>query len=208
MLNPIDQFRDNITRVRDLGGLHAALINTTTVAVDLTDLLRTQIVMVVSALDLFIHEITRVGMLEVYKGIRPQTDAFLRFQVSLDSVLQGILNTSRDEWLDTEIRERHSHQSFQEPDKIADAVRRFSSCELWPSVAVRLNLDVRDVKSRLSAIVKRRNQIVHEADLVPTYPGTTTRWPISPADVSDTLDFIQNVCEAIHMVSNQNYSKL
>ena len=204
MLNPIEQFQENITRVQNLDGLHVPSGNVTTSAVDLTDLLRSQIVMIVSALDLYIHEITRVGMLEVYNGGRPHTDAFLKFQVSLDSAMQGISNTSRDEWLDTEIRARHSHLSFQEPNKIADAVRRFSSCELWPSVAKQLNLDVGDVKTRLGAIVKRRNQIVHEADLDPTYPGTITRWPISPADVSDTVDFIRNVCEAIHTVSNQS----
>lgn len=204
MLNPIEQFRENIIRVQDLGGLQSVLDSTTTSVLDLTDLLRAQIVMIVSALDLYIHEITRIGMLEVYNGVRSQTDAFLKFQVSLDSAIQGISNTSRDEWLDTEIRERHSHQSFQEPDKIADAVRRFSSCELWPSVAVKLNLDVREVKGQLSAIVKRRNQIVHESDLDPTYPGTVIRWSISPADVSDTLGFVQDVCEAIHIVSNQS----
>lgn len=204
MLNPIEQFRENLTRVQNLGGLQAVLDDSTTSAVDLTDLLRAQIVMIVSALDLYIHEITRIGMLEIYNEGRPQTDAFLKFQVSIDSVIQGISNISRDEWLDTEIRSRHSHLSFQEPNKIADAVRRFSSCELWPSVAKQLNLDVQDVKTQLSAIVKRRNQIVHEADLDPTYPGTITRWTISSTDVSDTLDFIQKVCEAIHIVSNQS----
>ena len=95
MLNPIEQFQENITRVQNLDGLHVPSGNVTTSAVDLTDLLRSQIVMIVSALDLYIHEITRVGMLEVYNGGRPQTDAFLKFQVSLDSAMQGISNTSR-----------------------------------------------------------------------------------------------------------------
>ena len=193
MLSPIEQFQENITRVQDLGGLHTALDNTTTSVMDLTDLLRAQIVMIVSALDLYIHEITRVGMLAIYNGQRPQTDAFLRFQVTLGSAIQGISRTSKedddskedndnkeddgkkkwidDKWLDVEIRERHGHQSFQKPDDIANAIRLFSSCELWPSVAKQLSLDVKDVKDQLMAIVKRRNQIVHEADLVPTYPG-------------------------------------
>lgn len=204
MLNPIEQFRENITRVQDLSGLHTAFGNVTTSAVDLTDLLRAQIVMIVSALDLYIHEITRIGMLEVYNGDRPQTPAFLRFQVSLDSTMKGILDSTKNEWLDVEIRERHGHLSFQHPDKIADAVKRFSSCELWPSVAVELNLDVLDVKKRLCAIVDRRNQIVHESDLDPSYPGTVTRWPISSQNVTNTLNFIHAVCEAIHTISIQS----
>ena len=204
MLSPIEQFQENITRMQNLGGLQAALDNTTTAALDLTDLLRAQIAMIVSALDLYIHEITRIGMLEVYNGERPQTDAFLRFQVTLESAMQGISNASRDGWLDTEIRERHGHLSFQYPDNIADAIRLFSSCKLWEDVAKELNLSAQDVKNRLLTIVKRRNQIVHEADLIPDYPGTITRWPISPANVTSTLDFIQDVCEAIHTVSNQS----
>ena len=65
-----------------------------------------------------------------------------------------------------------------------------------------LNLTDQDVKNRLRAIVNRRNQIVHEADLDPSYPGAGNRWPISPSDVTSASDFIQDVCEAIHTVVN------
>ena len=202
MLSPIEQFRENIARVRALGGLHTAFDQLTTPAVDLTDILRAQIVMSVSALDHYIHEITRVGMLEVYDGARPSTDAFLRFQVTMGAVMDGISKSGENKWLDTEIREKHGHQAFQHPDKIADAVRLFSSCKLWPSAAAQLNLNVLDTKNRLRVIIDRRNQIVHEADLDPSYPGTGNRWPISPLDVTNALDFIQAVCEAIHIVVN------
>ena len=202
MLNPIEQFRENIARVRALGGLHTAFDSVTTPAVDLTDLLRAQLVMIVSALDHYIHEITRVGMLEVYDGARPQTHAFLRFQVTMGAAMTGISTPSENEWLDIEIREKHGYQAFQHPDNIANAVRLFSSSELWPSVAAKLNLTVEETKNRLRAIVNRRNQIVHEADLDPSYPGAGNRWPISPSDVSGALEFIANVCEAIHAVVN------
>ena len=202
MLSPIEQFRENMTRVRTLGGLYQAFGGLTTPAVDLTDLLRAQIVMIVSALDHYIHEITRVGMLEVYDGTRSQTNAFSRFQVSLGATITGISKPNENEWLDMEIREKHGYQAFQHPDNIAQAVRLFSSCELWRSVASELNLTDQDVKNRLRVIVNRRNQIVHEADLDPSYPGIGNRWPISPTDVTGALDFIQNVCEAIHTVVN------
>ncbi|MXV83469.1 hypothetical protein F4X88_18895 [Candidatus Poribacteria bacterium] len=202
MLSPIEQFHENITRVQSLGGLHDAFGQLTTPAVDLTDLLRAQIVMIVSALDHYIHEITRVGMLEVYDGTRSQTDAFLRFQVTMGGAIKGISRSSENEWLDIEIRQKHGHQAFQHPDNIANAVRLFSSCELWRSVASELNLTDQDVKNRLRAIVNRRNQIVHEADLDPSISGYLNRWPISSADVTGTLDFIQDICEAIHTVVN------
>ena len=116
-------------RVRALGGLYQAFGQLTTPAVDLTDLLRAQIVLAVSAMDLYIHEITRIGMLEGYDGKRSQTNAFSRFQIAMDAVIKAIAQPGRNEWLEAEIREKHGYQAFQQPDKIADAVRLFSSCE-------------------------------------------------------------------------------
>ena len=71
MPDSIQQFRENIERVRVLGGLYGVLDQMTTPAVDATDLLRAQFVMAVSALDHYVNEITLVGMLEVYEGQRP-----------------------------------------------------------------------------------------------------------------------------------------
>lgn len=200
MLNAIQQFRANMERVRLLGGLYRALEQLTTPAVDATDLLRAQFVMAVSALDHYIHEITRVGMLEVYNGQRPPTDAFRRFQVSMDAAMTGLAGVSGNSWFETEIRTTHGYQAFQHPDRIADAVRLFSSCELWPSVASRLGLSVQDVKNQLRLIADRRHKITHEADLAPSYTGAVVRWPITPADSANAVIFIEDVCEAIHVV--------
>lgn len=200
MLRAIQQFRANIERVRVLGGLYGALEQLMTPVVDPSDLLRAQFVMVVSALDHYIHEITRIGMLEVYNGNRPPTSAFQRFQVSLGAAMTGSAGTSESSWLDSEIRERHGYQSFQHPDKIADAVRLFSSCELWPSVSSQLGISVTDAKDQLRLIVDRRNKIVHEADLAPSYTGAVVHWPIDPTDSTTAVNFIQELCEAIHTV--------
>lgn len=202
MLNILQQFRENIERVRALGGLYDVLSQQATSALDLTDLLRSQIVMAVSALDHYVHEITRVGMLEVYSGKRPQTPAFLRFQVTMEATLQGIVaGQGNDGWLDEEIRKKHGYLAFQHPDRIADAIRLFSSCTLWISVASELNSEVENVKTELQLIVDRRNQIAHEADLDSRTPGGN-RFVISRSDTERIIGFIQNVGEAIYVVVN------
>lgn len=198
MLSAIQQFRENMERVRAIGGLYEVFRQLTTPAIDATDLLRTQIVMAVSALDHYIHEITRLGMVDVYNGIRPSTPAFLRFQVTMDAALRGLRGTSGSMWLEMEIREKHGHLAFQHPDRVAEAVRLFSPRMLWPSVALHLGMTDQDVKNELRLIVDRRNKITHEADLDPSYPGS--RWPISHPDSTHAVDFIQNLCEAIHLV--------
>ena len=109
----IDQFRANIARVRNLRVVYNALNVQTTAVIDLSDILRSELVMAVSTLDLYIHEIVRLGMLEVYRGTRPETSAFLRFQISLEGVRQAISDATNDNWLDNEIRERHGWRSFQ-----------------------------------------------------------------------------------------------
>lgn len=153
--------------------------------------------MTVSALDHYIHEATRIGMLEALNGTRVKAPAFRRFSVSLDSALQ--IPTAIDStWLDAEIRLRHNFLAFQQPDKIADAIRLISSIELWNEVGIAMGKPAKDVKTQLQLLVDRRNKIAHEADIDPTYPGSGTRWPITPAIVVEATAFVEALCEAIH----------
>ena len=197
MIDAIEQFRKNMIYIRDLNALHTALGSRVTGALDLSDLLRSQIVMTISALDHYIHEISRLGILEIFEGKRSATDSFRRFPVSLDGAIT-CRSSSNSGWLDDEIRLRHGYLSFQQPDKIADAIRYFSTMKLWDEVGVKLGMSAKDVKKKIELIVGRRNQIAHEADVVPGFTGT--RWPISATDANDLTNFIEKVVEAIHEV--------
>ena len=192
----IDQFRVNIARVRNLGVIHNTLNVQTTAAIDLSDILRSELVMAISALDHCIHEIVRLGMLEVYRGTRPETSAFLRFQISLESVRQAVSDPTSDDWLKNEIRERHGWRSFQQADHIADAIRLISDISLWEQVSNHLGMPSQDVKEQLNLIADRRNKIVHEADMDPT--PYNTRWPIDEVLVDDAINFIEQIAETIH----------
>jgi hypothetical protein len=194
----IEDFRENMLRVRTIGGLYHALQRLTTPAIDASDLLRIQIVLGGSALDHYVHELTRLGMLDVLSGARPPTPAFLKFRVSMDTVLGSSSDPTGYVWLDSEIRERHSFVSFQHPDKIADAIRLFADVQLWKEVGQKLAMPDSEIKERLRQIVDRRNKIAHEADMDPTFPGA--RWPISQSDVDTALDTIESVCEAVHII--------
>lgn len=94
------------------------------------------------------------------------------------------------------MRDRHSFLAFQQPDKVADAIRLFSEAKLWQAVAAMLGEAELKVKERLRLIVDRRNKIAHEADIDPSYPGA--RWPISVNDVAAITDFLRRVVEAVH----------
>ena len=200
MQTAIDQFRWNVGRVRNLGSLHSILSAQTTAALNLTDLLRSELVMIVSALDLYVHEVVRLGMLECFRGQRAHTDAFLRFQVTLGGTIQAVSMRGSDVWLDEQIRDRLGHRTFQQPDDIAEAIRLISDAELWNSVAVRLQSTSRDVRDHLRLVVDRRNKIVHEADANPTYGQIGILWPLNATQTDDAVAFIESVAEAVHTV--------
>jgi len=203
MQSAIDLFRISIARVRDLIAVHNSLKAQASSVRDLSDMLRATLVLAVSALDYYIHEVVRIGMLEIHRGERPEPPAFSGFEISLGSARAGInAGQNIDSWLEDEIRQRHSYKSFQKPDNIAKAVRLISNKKLWKEVSInmgRLAKDAEDIKNQLSLIVDRRNKIAHEADIDPSYP-IGDRWPIDELLVNEAVDFIEQVVESIHNI--------
>lgn len=189
-------FHGNLERVRALHGLFRSLSNQVTPALDLTDLLRAELVLTVSALDQFVHQLTLTGMLEIWDGQRPLTATYQRFQVPLGDAAVFSSPAAGRSRLEIEIRERHGYLAFQQPDKIADAIRHVSGVDLWKEVGAMIGNSPNDVRAKLRLIVERRNKIAHEADIDPSFPGQ--RWPISALDVEDTLGFVENVGGAIY----------
>ena len=137
-------------------------------------------------------------MLEEYKAIRPSTKNFLQFSISMKSAQMGIMTPTSVDWLDDEIRNRHSWQSFQRPDKITEAIHLISDVKLWEEIGKKMEKDTNDVKTRLNLIIDRRNCIAHEADIDPSYPDS--RWPINESMVDESIDFIEKVSEAIYAI--------
>jgi hypothetical protein len=196
----LNQFQTNLARAWSLSGLAGSVDALTTPAVDVSDIHRAAIVLGVSALDQFVHEFVRLGMLEVQQGNRPSTDSNLAFRVPIVAVKAGLANPTQVDWLDQAIRQAHSWQSFQHPEKIADAIRLVSNVKLWQDVAKEIGADATAVKARLTAIVDRRNKIAHEADMDPTNLGH--QWPINGALVGDALEFLDRVVHAIYKVAS------
>jgi hypothetical protein len=195
----LDQFEVNLGRALALSATADSLGAMTTVAIDLTDIYRAALVLGVSALDYFVHEFVRLGMLEINRGGRTATDAYLMFKVPLAAAQAGIANSPQDAWLDQAIREAHSWPSFQHPDKVADAIRLVSGIRLWDSVALELGSEAKQVRARLVTVVDRRNKIAHEADMDPTNPGS--QWPIDGILVKDALHFLGSLVRAIYNVT-------
>jgi len=143
MLSALEQFRISIARVRDLISLHNSVKAQSTPALDLSDILRAALVLAVSALDYYIHEVVTLGMLEIHRGQRSEPNpppnrsqsAFSRFQVSLGGARQErLIAMDIASWLENEIQQSQGFSFLQQSHTISALLPVISS-----SVLNRLN---------------------------------------------------------------------
>lgn len=165
---------------------------------DLSDILRSQLVYAVSALDKLIHELVKIGMLQAFINQRTKTAKFNSFSISLETY-NSIQQTTQQHtdtlqletpeyFFEQEIIVKHKYLAFQEPDKIADALSFiWEEKQKWQKIAIALSMSDDVVKKKLKSIVSRRNQIVHEADI---NVQTSLRNNIDEGDVKEAVEFI------------------
>jgi len=198
MHNAYKQFNDNIKYVKDLDTLFEYLSDVQKLPNDLTDLLRAEWVYSVSALDKLVHELVRIGMLQSFLGLRAKTKKFNAFTISVDTLsnIQIATIPPAEYWFEQEIIQKHKALSFQDPDKISDALSLiWEENSKWQKISLPLSIPENDVKVTLKTIVSRRNQIVHEADL-DLISGI--RQTIDRQDTLKTVDIITRIGESIY----------
>ncbi|MCA0756922.1 hypothetical protein KP806_17830 [Paenibacillus sp. N4] len=190
-------FKSLLEDTKNSRALYQFLKNVVKPPYDYSDLLRWQWAQSVSALDKLIHDLVRVGMVESFLGTRSPTSKFLGFGFTLDTHLQLTQNTASATFLfEQMVTQKHGYLSFQEPDKIADALSNiWNEQHKWQKISSELGFNENYTKTMLKNITIRRNQIVHEGD----YSNSLLqRQPISEEDVEITLDFIDRLGEVIY----------
>lgn len=143
MQSALNQFRISMNRVRDLISIHNSVKAQSTAALDLSDILRAALVLAVSALDYYIHEVVTLGMLEIHRGQRSEPNpppnssqsAFSRFQVSLGGARQErSIAMDIASWLENEIQQSQGAAFLQQPYTVSGLLPLISS-----SIENRLN---------------------------------------------------------------------
>jgi len=143
MLSALDQFRISIARVRDLISIHNSVKAQSTSALDLSDILRAALVLAVSALDYYVHEVVTLGILEIHRGQRSEPNpppnssqsTFSRFQVSLGGARQErLIAMDIASWLENEIQQSQGSLFLQQSYTVSALLPAISN-----SVLNRLN---------------------------------------------------------------------
>jgi hypothetical protein len=205
-VTPLAHFDLVWSRSAELSVIQAYITNNVTGILSADELLRAEWATRISALDLYVHELVAQEMLATFEGRRPVSAAYQRFRISnetLDRIRAAITPSDASSAFDLEVRTQLDASSFQDPEKIAEAVRLISDIELWNEVALALGAtqatkttQAKTLKKDLSLMVQRRNKIVHEGDLQPSPPRLP--WPISQADVAAVKQHVEAIVHAIN----------
>lgn len=194
-MKPLDRFMADLDRARDLIAMADFVDSRSGGTMNASDVRRAALVMLVSALDHYVHRCVHDALIECYDEGRLSTTAGMAFSVSLRSVPLAATDP-KHAWLSAEIVERHGHKSFQKPGDISSAVSLVRDARsLWSVVAACRGVDERAMRVELVLIVDRRNQIVHGSDVDPADPALL--WPISSQDVADAAAAVAAVVEGI-----------
>lgn len=204
MNRALQQYEVNLQGARQLGIIYLAFSDKVTEAICLDELLRAEIVLSVSALDCYVHDLVRIGMTREFTiPTTTASNAFLNFGVSLGFVKSIIVSTSdadKHALIDQEIRRLHGFRTFQTADNIAQSLSLIGITAVWDKVGSALGMPAVDVKTRLNIIVDRRNRIAHEGDINPTM-GIGVKYAIDFSMVRDAVNFVDSLVHTIHAIA-------
>jgi hypothetical protein len=162
------------------------------------DLLRAHLVYSVSAFDKLIHDLIKIGMVEIFTNNRPATPKYLKEGISLEihNRIASATIPPREYHFENEVVRKLSYLSFQDPDKVADGLSLiWIESHKWQNIAAHIGVDQHTAKTTLKTIVARRNQIVHEADID---IATGKKYLIDKSETEIACNFILSCGQAIY----------
>jgi len=197
------KFDKNIESILILETIYDFLYNQITVC-DISEILRAQYVMTVSALDFYIHEVVRDGLLQSFE--RQESISSLRkVSIPLDivKVLLNIENQfERKQLLNEAIKAITSKDSYQSPKAIEQALGLLNIKCIWSKLYENSDESAEGMKKKLALIVNRRNKIAHEADINFL---TGEKEPIDKQVVIDCLNYIGCFVARVDHVIESNF---
>lgn len=88
MIQSYQRFMNLVKDTENVEVLYNYFEKAMTAPVDASDLLRWQWVQCISAFDKFVHDMVRVGMLEIFLGGRAPTPKYKTFQIDIQTAFQ------------------------------------------------------------------------------------------------------------------------
>lgn len=192
MHNALAVFKKNISDAQALNPIFDHLERTisSSAPISFDDLLRSKLVYSVSAFDKLMHDLIRLGMVEIFKNARAATPKYLSEPITMSIYSQLVNATTPPAEIIFEqfVLSKLKFMSFQAPDKVSDGLSYiWDENHKWQKISQKLNLNENSVKTQLTLISSRRNSIVHEADMDPM---THQKIPITKQECDLVTNFL------------------
>lgn len=188
-------------------GAHAILILPAECGLDatafkeeyLSELLRSSIVAIVSALDRYCHEVIAKSLVREFRSGNPHVG---RLELSLNDI-EAVLSKAEARKrprnaLRNALQTRLYRETFQSPTQIAEAMKLAGKKDIWNTCAQEMGISKDELTTRLNKLIARRNRIVHEGDLVRHQrAGAVRRHEIQTTEVAEEITWITQLVNAL-----------
>jgi RiboL-PSP-HEPN len=197
MYSALMLFKANMEEVKNLTFLYEYLETSIKSPLSFDDLLRSQIVYSVSAFDKLIHDIIRMGIMEIFTSRRQPTPKYLAESIST-SIYNDLISATfppKEYIFEQAIIKKLKAFSYQDPEKVSEGLSYiWEEKQKWQKIAFRMAIDDKTAKTTLKLITSRRNSIVHESDID---PSTNQKYLISKSECQSITEFLYKCGEAI-----------
>ncbi len=156
------QFQENISAAGNLEPLYTCLKKNAE-NVDASYLLRSEYVLIVSALDTYVHMVLEDKIVCSFFDVN-----------QIASSLELPISEMKKLWVDDKIKKydilrycvkaRLIQNSFQSPKSLEYAYSLINISKIWTKIKDGMNMGSEEIKKTLGLIVNRRNMIAHESD--------------------------------------------
>jgi len=197
MYSAFSLFKANMGEAKNLTSLYEYLESSIKSPLSFDDLLRSQIVYSVSAFDKLIHDVVRIGIMEIFTCKRQPTPKYMAETIST-SIYNELVSATvppKEYIFEQAIVKRLKTVSYQDPEKVAEGLSYiWEEKQKWQKIAVKMMTSDNTAKTTLKLIISRRNSIVHEADID---PSTNQKYSISKTECQSITEFLCKCGEAI-----------
>lgn len=163
MSNAKISFENNILNISNSVSIYKYL-NEKAQNLDSTILLRSQYVLIVSALDTYIHSAITNRIVDLFFSQNSN------FNVNVDIPLSTVFSMKNsDEIMQRQIllsclKKKFSKDSYQSPKSIEYICSVLEIKHIWKEIGQKIGKNAEDTKNQLALIINRRNKIAHESD--------------------------------------------
>lgn len=164
---------------------------------------RSQIVFLESALDFYIHEISKFGVISIFTDRWSKTERYNNFKIPMNVFEKGFKNPESTSWLAEYLNNKFSLEVYLSVESMKDQLNMLGLCfgsvinEAFPAPS-NPNEPHREGKTIIKELFERRNQIAHQSD---RKHATAERNDISKEYVQTCMSDVKKLVSTIHNVA-------